>query len=131
MRRPNAQSPSGDKNRAGAALIVQNNAMMALEIEALLQDAGVETCFLAATAAAALPVLESRDIAFAIVDTNLGQEMLEAVANALLERKLPFIFTTDYDDDMHLAEQFPGAPVLAKPLREALLYRTLAKIGAM
>jgi len=131
MRRPNAPSPSSEKRLTGIALIVQHNIMTALEIEALLQDVGIETCFLAATVETALQGLESNDIAFAVVDTNLGQETSEAVANALLERQVPFIFTTNFDDDINLTKHFPGAPVLAKPLRETLLYQTLAKLGIM
>jgi DNA-binding NarL/FixJ family response regulator len=131
MRRPDAPWLPSDKSLTGAALIVQNNIMTALEIEALLQDRGVETCFLAATVETALQALASSDIAFAVIDTNLGQATSEAVATALLERQLPFIFTTNFDDHIDLTKHFPGAPVLAKPLRETLLYQALATLGVM
>ncbi len=131
MRSPADPSLPSGKGKPGVALIVEDNIIIALEIEVFLQDIGAENCFLAGTVEAALLILEARDIDFAIVDMNLGQESGEDVAMALQQRGVPFLFSTGYSDDSPIAGRFPGVPLLTKPLRAKQLHQMLEQLGVM
>jgi CheY-like chemotaxis protein len=50
----------------------------------------------------------------AIVDINLGGALAYPVADALLARKIPFIFTSGYEDDV-LAARYPEVKNCHKP----------------
>jgi DNA-binding response OmpR family regulator len=111
-----------------AALVVEDNMIIALEIEAHLEDLGVRHCLIASTVESGLAILEVRDIAFAILDVNLGLETSEEVAIALQVRGVPFIFLTGYGELSSIARRFAGAPVLVKPIAAASLRQALKKI---
>jgi len=122
-------APGEGGGELGPALIVEDNVIIALEIEAFLQDHGVATCYLAGTVENALLLLEAREIAFAVVDVDLGGESSEEVALVLTERGLPFLFATGYGDTVPVLQRFPAVPVLRKPFTAATLYKMLEQVG--
>ena len=65
----------------------------------------------ALTLIAAAPVIDA-----AVLDVNLGGEMVYPVADALLARSVPFVFTSGYDDTM-LKERYPQVPRCQVPSR--------------
>ncbi|MBT2188732.1 hypothetical protein KK488_17400 [Sphingobium sp. H33] len=103
--------------------------MIALDVEAQLEDLGAEGCVIAGTVENALLALDARDIAFAIVDVDLGAETSEEVAATLIARGLPFVFVTGYGDPVPMMASFPDVPVLIKPFKEEALRATLVQIG--
>jgi hypothetical protein len=50
----------------------------------------------------------------ALLDCNLGREMVWPVADRLTERRLPFVFATGYGRH-HVPPLFAHMPVLTKP----------------
>jgi two-component SAPR family response regulator len=113
----------------GHALIVEDNVIIALEVETFLQDLGVASCFIAGTVENALHVLDARQVAFAIVDVDLGSETSEEVALALQERGLPFLFVTRYGESAPMERNFPDVPALMKPFTPAMLRTALSNLG--
>jgi two-component SAPR family response regulator len=113
----------------GHALIVEDNVIIALEVETVLQDLGVASCFIAGTVETALHVLDARQVGFAIVDVDLGSETSEEVALALQERGLPFLFVTGYGESAPMAHNFPGVPTLMKPITPTMLRTALSNLG--
>jgi DNA-binding response OmpR family regulator len=63
---------------------------------------------------AALKLLHANAIDAAVLDVNLGQEMVYPVAEELEARNVPFIFTTGYGD-RSLPDRWRVKPRLAKP----------------
>ncbi len=91
---------------AGEVLIVEDNIIIAMEAEDFLRELGPARCHLTGSVASALKTIADHDIAFALLDVDLGRETSEAVAVALRERGTPFIFATGYGE----APAFAGAP---------------------
>lgn len=117
------------KDGPGAALIVEDNIVIAMAIEAHLEDYGIATCLITGTVETALMLLKARPIAFAILDVDLGNESSEEVALALQQRGLPFAFMSGYADEMPLLQRFPDVPALAKPFEPDVLYAVLKQLG--
>lgn len=125
---PPAEGPSPG---SGVALIIEESIIVALEVETLLRDVGIAPCFLVRTVGEALSILDSRSTGFAIIDVDLGHEAAADMATTLQERMVPFLFSARYGEAGPLRARFPEVPVLAKPLRAADLYRSLARIGVL
>ena len=96
-------------------LIVEDEVLIALELQSLLTDEGVEVVGLASSVSEALSVLRNRvEIDCAVLDVNLAGEMVFPVADALSEAQIPFIFLTGHSDN-HLPARYHGLPVIQKP----------------
>src|SRR5512138_760171 len=74
-------------------LVVEDEVLVALDLEAILSDAGadVELC---RTTQSALERLTSAPITVAILDVRLGTDTVTPVASRLAERGIPFVFYT-------------------------------------
>lgn len=79
-------------------LVVEDEYMLADELESELEEAGAIVIGPAGTLEGALALINSGDrIDGAILDVNLRGEMAFAAADALMQRGIPFVFTTGYD----------------------------------
>lgn len=97
-------------------LVVEDEYLLADELSRELVAAGAEVVGPAATVAAALRLLgEGTPPHAAILDVNLGGEPVFPVADALLERGVPFVFCTGYDD-WALPARHRGTPRCEKPV---------------
>jgi PAS domain S-box-containing protein len=95
-------------------LIVEDEALLALEIQELLQSAGstVIGTFSDLTRAGQAAQREAIDVA--VLDTNLNGEMVYPLADDLVVRGIPFVFVTGYGTS-NLPERFRSMPQVAKP----------------
>jgi DNA-binding NarL/FixJ family response regulator len=100
----------------GRILVVEDNALVALELVHALHLAGFEVVGPAATVALALELLAAEGCDAAALDINLGDETSEAVALELKRWDIPFLTLSGYSQDQH-PPVFRGAPAHAKPLR--------------
>jgi CheY-like chemotaxis protein len=93
-------------------LIVEDEFLIAAMAEDFLVGLGATIVGPAATAAAALQLVQSQEIDAAVLDVNLNGERSDAVAAELKRRGTPFVVATGYGRG-----QFSelGAPVLMKP----------------
>jgi DNA-binding NarL/FixJ family response regulator len=62
----------------------------------------------------------------ALLDVNIAGEPVTAVAEALAERALPFVFCTGYQAE-NLPSRYPAAPTLTKPFQIADLRSALQR----
>jgi CheY-like chemotaxis protein len=102
-------------------LVVEDEALIAMDLQALLEEAGYRVLGPANSSAAALALLDSDEPDVALLDVNLGRSDVFVVANVLAERKTEVIFLTG-----HTVQKLPPAhrhlPLVAKPyLPHALL----------
>jgi len=95
-------------------LVVEDEALIAMDLQALLEEAGYRVLGPANSSAAALALLDNDEPDVALLDVNLGRSDVFGVANALAERKTRVIFLTG-----HTAQKLPPAhrhlPLVAKP----------------
>lgn len=105
-------------------LIVEDEALIAMELIDMLKDAGYEVVGPAGSVGSALELLKEEGCDAAILDVNLGNESAAPVAQVLAERGTPFLTVSGYGSAQRPLE-FSSAPHLNKPLRSERLVRTL------
>lgn len=96
------------------ALVVEDEAAIALLIEDMLIDLGCVVVASAADLDRACELARTATIDFAVLDLNLNGSSANAVACILRERRIPFIFSTGYGVG-GISDEFKSSPALAKP----------------
>jgi CheY-like chemotaxis protein len=129
---PAALSPMTDSDailsiRGLRLLVVEDEALVAMLLEDMLIDLGCTVVGIAGNIPDALSRLVNTDADGAVLDVNLGGEMVFPVADALAARGTPFVFATGYGRT-GLDERYPRAPVLTKPYSRDALAEALAAI---
>ena len=108
-------------------LVVEDEYLLADELAMELEDGGAVVLGPASNVAHALALLDRQAVLDgAILDVNLAGELAFPVADALLDRGVPLIFTTGYDPDA-LPERFAHVPKCGKPINIARLATALAR----
>jgi CheY-like chemotaxis protein len=105
-------------------LIVEDESIFAMMLEALLKDLGCQVVATVARPAEALPAIEANAIDVAVLDINLDGQTSYDVAAALAARGVPFIFSTGYSK-AGARPEFSDRPMLHKPFRTAELEQAL------
>lgn len=121
----------GKQGRTGAggrlrALLVEDEPLVALMIEDMLEDLGVEVARSAATLADAMAAVEA-EIDFALLDINLKGERSFPAAEELRRRGKPFLFVTGYGTLGTHGTDFE-VTVLQKPFTIADLRSALSRV---
>lgn len=96
-------------------LLVEDQLLIALSLEADLKDRGLIVTGVAANAAAALDMIQSDPPELAVLDVNLRHENSFGVAEALQDRGVPFVFATGYGREFDPPARFAKVPVVDKP----------------
>lgn len=115
---------------SGEALIVEDNMIIAMEAEDILRELGCDPCHIAGSVRAALAIVAARNIAFGLLDVDLGGETAEAIAHALLARGTPFVFASGYGAGRAFTGTFPAIPVVTKPYTAGDIRQAIAKLRA-
>ena len=111
--------------RGARVLVVEDDAMLSLNLEAMLLDLG---CVVAGTADKlddALQMARTSDFDVALLDINLGGKRADPVADAIRARGTPIVFVTGYGKTaasglvLSLTTQQPWSGCLTKPGYEA------------
>ena len=107
-------------------LLVEDESVTAMLIEDMLEELGCVVVDVAGTVAQGLQcVLEDGGIDAAILDVDIDGESVFPVADALIARQIPFVFSTGSDPAV-LAERYPQNQTIAKPYETGALARILA-----
>jgi PAS domain S-box-containing protein len=111
-------------------LIVEDEPLVAMELESNLTAAGCEVIGPAGTLEQAKSLVAQREFDAALVDVNLAGHTVDEIAAALTQKNCPFAFVTGYgrealprgfQDAVLLGKPFGGTQVLAAV--EVLLYQ--------
>jgi DNA-binding response OmpR family regulator len=113
-----------DPQEHARILIVEDDPMLALDLEETLVDAGFKIAAIAGKLETALALIESGACDAAILDANLAGVSASPLASAMTARGLPFIVLSGYSSEQ-LQGAFPGALFLQKPCRPAQLIQAL------
>ncbi|MEM7729250.1 MAG: response regulator [Pseudomonadota bacterium] len=100
---------------SGDVLIVEDNFIIAMDVEELATELGAATVHLASTVSEALELIAAQTITAAILDYNLDEGTSEPVADRLAESGVPFVFATGYSDSSMLPERYRSLTLLKKP----------------
>jgi DNA-binding NarL/FixJ family response regulator len=108
-------------------LVVEDEALIRLELEDMLADLGCEIAGSAGNLDAALTLADQVTCDLAILDINLANRPVKPVADRLEARGIPFLFTTGYPDHGHRVAH-SRAPLLEKPYTRASLGAVLSQL---
>src|SRR4051794_39097053 len=107
--------------RGRRILVIEDEGIVACDLEKLLLNAGCEVVSLAASIDAALRRIQSEYFDAALLDINISGELVYPAADALAAREIPFVFVTGYDRTA-LPGRFQNCLMCRKPYaREAPL----------
>jgi len=106
-------------------LIVEDDAIIALDFEDTILNFGVKQVRTAGSVARALALIADRAPDFAVLDVALAAGNSFAVAEKLQAMQIPFVFITGYGRDMQLPPQLAGTPMLPKPCTSEALEMAL------
>ncbi|MGF1551555.1 MAG: response regulator [Paracoccaceae bacterium] len=106
-------------------LIVEDEALLARDLEAGAEDRGHTVAGPASSVAAALPLV-TEGLDAAVLDINLREGRSFPVARACLALGVPFVFLTGYAA-MELPEDLADAERLVKPVRHDRLFAALSR----
>ena len=96
-------------------LVVEDEFVIAAELQHRLEAAGVVVIGPANSVERALALVQSEErLDAAVLDMNLGGEMGYPVADALVARRVPFVFTTGYGEAA-VRDRYPHAINCDKP----------------
>lgn len=108
-------------------LVVEDEMMVAWMMEEMLATFGCTVVGPAARVHEALAMVEVEAIDAAVLDISLNGQKSFAVADALAERGVPFVFTTGYDKDS-LPVSYQRFLLLQKPFTETQMADTLLQL---
>jgi two-component system, response regulator PdtaR len=111
-------------------LVVEDEFLIAMDLEHLLQQHGWRVLGPAATVAEALRLLQGEAPDVALLDINLRGELVTPVAEALRARGVPFVLASAYDGHGLGVVALAGAPAVGKPTDERRLLAALRQAVA-
>jgi FOG: CheY-like receiver len=110
-------------------LVVEDEALLAVDLEMLLEEAGCEVLGPARSARRAFSLLEEAGpVDFALLDLTLGEERNDRLPDTLAAQGTPFAFLTGHVRAC-LPPRHRDAPLIQKPFREARLLAQIAELA--
>ena len=109
------------------ALIVEDEALVLMDLEQTLMDLGYEIAGKASDLRRGLELAREKDIDVAVLDVNLAGVNSAAIADELQQRGIPFVFATGYTA-AGIPEHHRGSVRIDKPYETAALDRALKQV---
>ena len=110
-----------NSNSKPPVLILEDEALIALDLQDELRDAGYRVAGPFTTCAAALSWLETATPATAILDTALKDGSCRATVQELTRREVPFLIYSGYHEDPELLAAFSHVTWIEKPVPSSVL----------
>ena len=120
-------SDHSSSHHNSTVLVVEDEVLIAMDLEAMLTQRGWRVIS-AATVQGALRLLEIERPDVALLDVNIGGEMVTPVAAALKKLDVPFVLSSAYDEmELQRVNLLVGALYVKKPVSQQRLYSVLAE----
>jgi CheY-like chemotaxis protein len=120
--------PSVDRG-GKKVMIVEDQMLIALELEQILQEAGLEVVATLTSSQQSIGYLADGPLPdLAILDVNLGDTTSEPIAHVLKQKGVPFMFATGYDNGNDVPAAFSDVPVVRKPYSGETIVRQLDRL---
>ena len=110
-------------------LVVEDEAATSLFIDEVVSSAGAVVVGPAASVAEALSLIKGGNIDCAVLDHRLVDGSSQDIADALIERGVPFIFASGYDRN-GIGAHYATAPFLEKVYTSDELLQTISSLLA-
>lgn len=110
-------------------LIVEDEAFVAMDMAGALEDHGFEIAGIAMNVKQALDLIDECRPSAAVLDVNLGKEVVWPVARQLKQLQVPIIFSTADLAHGELHDEFASAPKIEKPLLVNRLIGEIARLA--
>jgi CheY-like chemotaxis protein len=107
--------PSSTTVFSGDVLIVEDNFIIAMDVEELVSELGADTVHVASNCDDALDLIERVPVTGAILDFKVEDGTSVRVADALAQKNIRFIFATGYSDVSLFPDRYQAHPMLKKP----------------
>jgi CheY-like chemotaxis protein len=127
---PGALSGAEHDLNGKAALIVEDQMLIAIDLEQMLEGAGMTVLATATSPREAFAVLSKSTPDVAVLDVNLCDGTSEAIARHLQQKRVPFIFATGYGDGGVIPDDLGAAPIVRKPYDKEAILAQLRKLLA-
>jgi CheY-like chemotaxis protein len=112
--------------QARSILVVEDDALITLELSSLFESAGAQV-IAARTRQEALIAIEQYQICAALLDYGLGEDSVAPLCGLLSDYRIPYMFYTGYSD---LGQSYPHAVIVQKPASGEVLLATMADLIA-
>jgi len=107
-------------------LAVEDEYMLAQELALFLEERGATVIGPVGTIQAGLGLATRETLDAAVLDVNLRNKPVYPVADVLIERGIPIVFVTGYDE-LLMQRPYLGLPRCPKPLDKEALLRVLVR----
>ena len=111
-------------------LLVEDEALIALEVVEVLEEADYAILGPADRVPAALTLLAHETPDVAVLDVNLAGTAVWPVAELLLARGIPFVLLSGFGNSIDVPASLRGAPRLGKPFVQRQLLEALGNLLA-
>lgn len=113
-------------NHLSSVLVVEDEAIILLDLESSLLDAGVADVQTATTVAEAMALIDATRFDAAVLDLHLGPEAWTYdIAHRLRSANIPFVLSSGTID---VVEEFREVPLISKPYKSDELILALQQI---
>ncbi len=113
--------------RGARVLVVEDDAILLMDMEMILRRAGAEIVGSCRTIDDALATVRKQPLSIAVLDVRIGGETIAPVVRQLGKHGTPFIFYTgQVGRDPALAE-WPGSKIVAKPASGGTIVAAVAE----
>lgn len=119
---------SGNDLKGVRVLLVEDQMIVAMQIEDILQAAGCKVVGPVGTLEAAIAMARDEPLDAAVLDVNLDGDKVYPAAEELHSRGIPFILATGYGEQT-LPEKWRYRPRLSKPFRREQLEQLLGSVA--
>lgn len=120
-----ANGHEGPRLAGKRLLVVEDEPLLALDIETSLEDFGAEIAGSARSPEEALSIINGTPFDAALLDANLRGHPVDEIAAALTARNIPFLFVTGYGKES-LPKAFAKNGVVPKPFSQEQLIDAVA-----
>lgn len=122
--------PRGQRDLSGkSVLVIEDEFMIAMDYAISLEAMGATVVGPVSSVAQALAILREQRIDAAVLDIDLQGTKAFMVADALIERRIGFVFASGYDDVV-IPQRFGGVIRCAKPAKAADVVDALCRACA-
>jgi CheY-like chemotaxis protein len=107
-------------------LVVEDEALIMLDLQQTLEDAGVREVVTAATTEDAMAAIKAHSFDAAVLDLHLGRSgWTYDIAHALQTMNVPFVFSSGTAE---VADGFHQVPLVTKPYSEEQMIAALLQV---
>ena len=123
----NSWTGSDSLLKGARVLVVEDDFLILMELEAILSEAGAEIAG-CRTVKDALALAERDGLTAAVLDIRLGRETIAPVARELAQRGIPFVFYTGQIDADAMRTEWPDRRFVPKPAQPRTIVKAVADL---